>query len=112
MKHLCVMLSLLAVGSVPALAQSELRCGDSLISLGDSMAQVLEQCGEPAGRGTWRDPVEQGVPYQLADGEVVQQNLTVPVEFWTYNFGEQSLTYTLLFKNGALAEVKTGDYGE
>lgn len=90
---------LLVLAAGPA---SALRCGTSLVRLGDGKLEVLKKCGEPF----WRD-----VHVREQAGILPETSSTVVVDVWTYNFGPESFLYFLTFENGRLVEVRTGDYG-
>jgi hypothetical protein len=80
--------------SVAAGALSTLRCGTALISIGDSMAEVLLKCGEPL----TRDNV--GVKY-VGSTEMF-------VELWAYNFGYGRFLKLLTFEAGRLVTIENG----
>jgi hypothetical protein len=91
-----VMLGLLASPG-DALA---LRCGGSLVSVGDVRLEVAAKCGEPS---------EKTLYYE--ERKIGRSTRIVPVEVWIYNFGPQRFVYFLTFEKGKLVETRTGGYG-
>ncbi len=88
-----------------------LRCGTRLVYEGDVAAVVERLCGTPvqiSHSSVWRIPSvwRYGRRYQLSDQEVA-----VPVETWTYNFGPQQFMRELRFEDGVLIKIKILDYG-
>lgn len=109
MKRYCLPL-LLLVWSGHTQAEA-LRCGNRLVYEGDAAVVVENRCGKPAQISHssmlkiptfWRN----GRLYQLSDQEVL-----VPVETWTYNFGPGKFMRQLRFEDGVLMEIKLLDYG-
>jgi Protein of unknown function (DUF2845) len=101
---------LLLVWADPGQADA-LRCGNRLVYEGDIAAVVENLCGKPMqiSRSSmskipsfWRS----GRLYQLSDQEVL-----VPVETWTYNFGPRKFMRQLRFEDGVLMEIRILDYG-
>ena len=88
-----------------------LRCGNNLVDVGDQKIEVLRKCGKPDIVDRWDE--EQVVAGSAADqiGEGRRTRVFANVEQWTYNFGPTRFLYILIFRNGILAEVKTGDHG-
>ena len=100
-------LFLIAVSSVPAsaVASDTLRCGNRLVSVGNNKAEVLIKCGSPAWQDVWTDETITNV--NTADA----LRVSVDRERWVYNFGRKSFLRFLLFENGRLINIATGDYG-
>jgi hypothetical protein len=80
-------------------------CGSRVVSAGDSKAEVVMKCGEPA----WKDSHEEEIT-ERPDADT-KRKTTITVDEWIYNFGPQSFLRILEFRNGKLAVVKTGGYG-
>ena len=78
------------------------RCpnGD-LVATGDRIGEVAIKCDRP-NLVTRREE-----PGETIRGKV----LYVTVEEWTYNKGPYDFIYTLVFRNGLLAEIRSGGYG-
>ena len=102
----CCLLLLMAAGGTASAAESNtLRCGKRLVSLGDNKAEVLIKCGEPAWKDAWTDQL-------ITDVNTVNAlRVSIDRECWVYNFGHHSFLRFLLFENGRLIKVTTGDYG-
>lgn len=88
-----------------------MRCGQRIIALGYTKAEVVDRCGEPAAidqryeeeiTGTFVDPITK---------QSVLRTVSVLVEEWTYNFGPHSLLYLLIFKENRLMKIDTRGYG-
>ena len=109
MRLLLVALLALACSS-PAFADA-MRCGNRLVSNGDTQTQVRDLCGEPSdvqSRFITRRPsfVRNGQTYYFGDGYV-----EIPVEVWTYNFGPYKLMRRVRFVDGRIDEIETLGYG-
>jgi Protein of unknown function (DUF2845) len=109
MKRLAL-LALLALAATPALADS-FRCGTRLITDGTTMGEVRTRCGAPTSvqyREVWRRPTIwiDGHRYFASDQEVA-----VPVELWTYNFGPNRLMRRIRFEDGLVTDIETLEHG-
>lgn len=93
---LAVVFSLLAPPAALAF-----RCGKVLVSEGDSKAEVLIKCGAPDWKTQWSEDFVGG-PYPVVSSEK---------ERWLYNLGPQRFMRILLFEDGRLSEVNTGERG-
>jgi hypothetical protein len=91
-------------------AAQAFRCGDRLISRGDSVIKVLEYCGEP-------DLVEhlaECIPIQSYDGRLEEYRSDcrmIYYEAWTYNLGPNLFMRWLRIEHGEVKMIKTLDYG-
>ncbi|HTE40119.1 MAG TPA: DUF2845 domain-containing protein [Steroidobacteraceae bacterium] len=107
-------ISLLTLGlafSSHALASGTLRCNESIISEGDTTAEVLHKCGKPI---TIAESVVKEKQAVKVRGQVdVKQELTVEtvVEYWTYNFGPNRLMSRLTVAQGSVINIATLGYG-
>jgi hypothetical protein len=88
-------LALLLVGTASGLAQADdtFRCGNVLVELGMTQAQVLERCGEPTSKSETTEPVRSGP-------QVVG---TTTVSRWTY--ASYSATRVLEFDGDKLRSI-------
>ena len=80
------------------------RCDFDTFSMGTTSAEVAAKCGEP-------DMTEQrleSVTRPIAGG---RQQVSVTVEEWTFNLGPTRFMRILVFHNGDLVEVRTGEKG-
>lgn len=92
-------------GSAEAAESGTLRCGNRLVSMGDNKAEVLIKCGAPAWKDAWTEKLINNVN---TPGEL---RVNIDRERWVYNFGHHSFLRFLLFRNGRLVKITTGDYG-
>jgi hypothetical protein len=91
-----------------------LRCGQSLIEIGDYKYKVYEKCGEPVSieRHFERRAVQNSAsiapnPYQnsLRFGQQQYSEIEISVEEWIYNFGRSRFQQFLRFENGVLTNI-------
>lgn len=96
-----------------------LRCGQQLVSSGDTAYEVQSTCGNPDDRqqhSEWRTarhvvrvPCRNGTTGICT--QVIERTVEVQVERWTYDFGKQRLLRYLTFEQGTLIRVESGGYG-
>ena len=120
-KYAIVIVAILCVfGSVDAAAA--FRCGNRLVSEGDTRAEVIQRCGEPTFVDSWEEELIQrdfGAVrnYALRTGryegyrEPFLVKVQVKIELWTYNLGSTQFTRYLRFENGILQEIAAGAKG-
>jgi hypothetical protein len=95
----------------PVASADAMRCGNRLVTFGDTRSAVLAICGEPADvqvRTVLRRP-----SYRL-NGRVVYYGdgvVETPVEIWTYNFGPYKLMRRVRFIDGLVDDIETLGYG-
>ncbi len=78
------------------------RClNGRIVSTGDSISVVSATCDSPTSVVKREEPVE------TAKGKVAY----IEVQEWAYNQGPNEFVHFLVFRNGYLAEVPSGDYG-
>ena len=88
------------------------RCGNKLVSEGDSRSEVAAKCGEPTEVVTqgsvFRRPViwTSGGPYYIGEDFV-----EIPVETWLYNLGPNKFMRRVRFEGGIVTEIETLGYG-
>ncbi|OGW34255.1 MAG: hypothetical protein A2010_00030 [Nitrospirae bacterium GWD2_57_9] len=90
--------------ATPAEAET-LRCGSSLVSEGETKADVLMKCGEPASRESRQEET-----VERLDAET-KRIVTTVIDEWTYDFGPNSLIRILEFRSGKLTDIREGTYG-
>jgi hypothetical protein len=124
----CVLgLMLLVVIFPTSHAETSLRCGSSIISVGDSKADVLLKCGEPMLKETVGEKEESrrvDIPLTSessdrqssaaadnSDPAVVRQkeSITKTIEQWTYNQGSGTFLRILIFEGGELVQITMGN---
>ena len=101
-------------------------CGSKLVLDGATKYEVLSKCGEPdykevrterrIKRDFYRDLFSQRFPdrYRQERDHYRDPLFTVEdvvIEEWTYNFGPTKFIRYLLFEDGRLVNISTGDYG-
>ncbi len=82
-----------------------MRCNGTVVSPGDTKAEVAMKCGEPASRDNHQEEV-----IERTEGSGTRIT-TVTIDDWTYDFGPDSLIRYLTFRNNRLVEVQEGGYG-
>lgn len=113
-RRITVLLTLLLL--LTSQAAFAFRCGNKLVVEGQSEAEVIELCGQPADR---KELGFRQVPYidrrggGLAgrpsfDGYFVEE---VRVTQLVYNFGPRRLMQRLRFENSVLVRIETIGYG-
>jgi hypothetical protein len=96
-----------------------LRCGTGLITVGDTMPEVIAQCGAPDYTEEWEEErimrdFRRPFNYQNNDqwGRApFLVKVPVKLERWYYNFGPTQLIHYLKFRNGKLVKITTGERG-
>ena len=88
-------------------AADSFRCGNKLITDGDTADKLRARCGDPTEvtrAVIMRRPVDWrfGRPYYLSNDLV-----EVAVEYWTYNQGPNKLMRRLRLEDGIVTEVET-----
>jgi hypothetical protein len=102
----------------PALADGGFRCRTGrLVSVGDRMSEVLDRCGEPdaAVERIEKRKVKHKITRRVGNVEesvTEEQEIEVPINEWTYDMGPRAFTRYVIFENGAVVNVVTGDYGK
>jgi Protein of unknown function (DUF2845) len=109
--HGLLLMSLVSLG-VPSPAFADgMRCGSDLVHDGDGRAKVLRLCGEPTdveNRSIMRRPYYQRGGRTFYYGH---EQVAVPVEIWTYNFGPSKFMRRIRFVDGLIEEIETLGYG-
>ena len=96
-------LLLLPLGA-PALQTSTMRCGNGIVSINDTIPEVLNKCGPPAFQDRRQETRASGPRYSRS------YDVTT-VDDWTYNFGPQEFMYQIIFQNGRVARIISRDQG-
>jgi hypothetical protein len=84
------------------------RCGDGLVTVGDSKGKVLIVCGKP----TFKEKVGDKETRKQGTGtktKGVKSSKTL--EQWTYNCGKDDFIYILTFEGGKLTKETTDGRG-
>ena len=113
--------TLLCIGmlSIPS-SSLGFRCGEEIVTRGESMAAVLYKCGEPEyitgkkkeTKGTFASGTEYKRSTSYTTGGYQQEETTT--EIWHYNCGENDFVYALTFEDGVFVkeETPTRGYGK
>lgn len=99
-----VVLSFFLMVSAPATvhADSGFRCNSGrLVTVDDRMYEVMDRCGRP-------DLVGQ----RVAGRQVGDDYVEVLLDEWTYDLGPSRFVRTVIFENGRVIDVESGDYGK
>jgi hypothetical protein len=90
-----VLVVLFCVGSIGAArADDSWACGNTIITLGATESDVLQNCGEPTSKSVEQEAKRQGRHYVG----------TTPIEHWTY--ASDTVTRVLTFDQGKLVSIK------
>jgi len=118
-KHWMIPPLALACSFVAGSAHADgMRCGQRLVSSGDTRYEVRSRCGEPdaADQRTELRQVERRVKVPCGRGEHCVRTETLTVEIvvdeWVYDLGPQRFVRYVTFENGRLTTVETGSYGQ
>jgi hypothetical protein len=106
-----VLLAALLLAPALAAHADAMRCGNRLVSEGDTRVEVRGLCGEPADVQT-RSILRR--PHYDLHGRIVYFGdglIEIPVEIWTYNFGPYKLMRRVRFVDGQVEEIETLGYG-
>lgn len=106
MRKLIVILTL-ALLLMPSLSFG-FRCGNKLVAIGDTKAEVLAKCGKP-------DLIEKDEMREVltsTDKDDLQEiTTTTRVETWTYDLGSNRFMKILTFEGSRLTNIEDGSYG-
>ena len=80
-------------------------CDEKVVSIGDTVAQVISKCGEPALKDSKQEEIVENIDIGL------RSKIFVLVEEWTYNFGPNRFVEILTFRNGRLEKIEKGSRG-
>lgn len=93
------LLFLLPVVSADALQTGSMRCRNGIVSIDDTIPDVLRKCGSPAFQDR-REQSRHGRAHEI-----------VTVDDWIYNFGPQEFMYEVTFQNGRVTKIESRDQG-
>jgi hypothetical protein len=112
-----VLLLVACAASATVRADDGFRCKTGrLVSVGDRMHEVQSRCGDPDLVTTRVEKRKVKHRYtrwvgQVQESVVEEVEVEVPLDEWTYDLGPQSFVRYVLFENGTVINVATGDYG-
>lgn len=98
-------LFLLQLPAAAAAQQTDtMRCQNGIVSINDTIPEVIKKCGPPA----FDDRREQ----TRSSGQRHNRSYeTITVDTWMYNFGSQEFMYEVTFHNGRVAKIESLDHG-
>jgi hypothetical protein len=117
-------------GEIARHGSKTFRCENDIVSLGDSMADVILRCGEPTYRqttgvrgkartttrrsskssqGNQNDESRSGKRKQTSGKTEYKEQVT---ETWYYNRGPNDFVYSLSFEGGTLTKIDKGKRGK
>jgi hypothetical protein len=108
--HTAVLAALVFAGfavTSQAVQAETLVCKGGIVSIGDTVGEVLHKCGEPA----YKTQREKGYVSQSTTGYREKTFASVTVDDWTYNFGPNEFQYRLLLENGSVSRIESLNYG-
>lgn len=95
---------------LPAAADGSLRCGNALVSVGDSKLDLLGKCGRPALEE--QQPRELGASYRDREsGSGWRHRSLGAVDRWTYDFGTGSFIQIVTLELGKIVRIEQGGRG-
>lgn len=96
MNRTWILIALICLCSLHALADDTVRCGNKIVSIGMTAAEVLKYCGEPTSREVEEQDVRSG-------GRVVGKT---QLNRWTYDRGFVGKSKVLEFDQDRLIAIK------
>ena len=115
----CIVAAILLLAAVAQALDTDFRCGNEIISVGDRKFDVLRKCGEPVNADARQEirtrsigPVVFGPDrrIQIYPAPFLVDEL-ITIEEWEYNSGPSKFIRYLTFENGSLVSIALGDYG-
>jgi len=104
---LVVALVCLVYSSAPAMTHDTFRCPNgTLILINDRLVTVMMKCDRPTS-ATKRSVAAWPSPYPLYK----VYYMSAETDEWVYNLGPTSFIMYLIFTNGVLTRIESGDYG-
>lgn len=110
-------LAMILVVPLSAYGDSNFRCGDSLVTIGDTAYHVMSQCGAPDSR-------EFSVVEEKVSGKKKRKTKKVTVvpgkrsgfassgdEIWHYDCGPEGYVHILTFSKSRLTSIQSGGRG-
>ena len=116
-KFYVLLIVFLLLSVVPCAAPTDAcRCGNKLVSTGDTKAEVLSKCGPPAfSEQRTEERVERihgESHYNQGElREPIAGKVEVNIDEWFYNFGPNQFIQIFKFENGRLVAIENGNYG-
>lgn len=104
----CLMLAGQLFLQLPATSDAQqtgtMRCRNGIVSINDTIPDVVKKCGLPA----FQDRREETFPGGQRHSRSFE---IITVDDWIYNFGPQEFTYEVIFHNGRVARIESLERG-
>jgi len=104
-----ICLALLSVNNTIAqgdMTEDSMRCGTSLVNIGDTQQDVLKMCGKPY---ALRDLVDPNAPQQIVGDQPVDNRPNIQ---WIYHPGYGQFDNVLVFEGGQVTQIKVQNSGD
>lgn len=104
MGRFIILLCVIALSSpVWADQRESLICQGGLVTIGDTVGEVISKCGEPTYSSSRNDKRIEADSRYSRDRTVT----TIRVDDWIYNFGPNQFQYQVIFENGRAARFES-----
>ena len=90
-----------------AVETGTLSCHGGIVSIGDTVGEVISKCGQPA----YTTQRERKNVEQAANGARDKTITSTTIDDWTFNFGPNQFQYRLVLENGRVTQIESLDYG-
>ena len=115
----CIVVGILLLATPSQALDTDFRCGNAIISVGDRKFDVLRKCGEPANVDVRQEIRSRNLGSVVLGPDNRIQIYSAPflvdelvtIEEWEYNLGPTKFIRYLTFENGSLVSIALGDYG-
>ena len=115
----CIVVVILLVAAASQAAESDFRCANKIIAVGDRKFDVLRKCGEPSNVEVRQEVRTRNLGSVVLGPERRIQFYPAPflvdelvtIEEWEYNLGPTKFIRYLTFENSLLVSIALGDYG-
>ena len=87
-----------------------LRCGNRLVSVGDTKTELLRHCGKPVEVYHRKEHQPVRIYDKHNDHYRIRYDL-IYLEEWIYNFGANRFMRSILFKHGRIHKIESLGYG-
>lgn len=100
-------LLLVTAANVAGQETGTMFCERGIISIGDTIGEVLSKCGPPTYAAQRDQKRVEGRLFRSRERIIT----TVTVDDWIYNFGPHQFQYQVIFENGRVARIVSLEYG-
>lgn len=88
------------------------RCGNGLVSSGDTKMQVIITCGKPTSKEKSCDDRQTSTRTDRDGMKKKSTKCSQKADIWYYNCGDNDYIYALIFENGILKRESTEGKGK